>query len=56
MPLKLLEHVLPWFVVKLNDAEAASFLQNMQLAGICILPSYFSIELYNSFAKHFSNF
>ncbi|CAD6332947.1 unnamed protein product [Miscanthus lutarioriparius] len=33
MPLKLLEHVLPWFVVKLNDAEAVSFLQNMRLAA-----------------------
>ncbi|KQK05031.1 zinc finger protein BRUTUS [Brachypodium distachyon] len=29
MPLKLLEHVLPWFVSKLDDANAQSFLQNM---------------------------
>ncbi|PUZ64899.1 hypothetical protein GQ55_3G180100 [Panicum hallii var. hallii] len=33
MPLKLLEHVLPWFVAKLNDAEAVSFLQNMRLGA-----------------------
>ncbi|KXG22488.2 hypothetical protein SORBI_3009G222200 [Sorghum bicolor] len=33
MPLKLLERVLPWFVVKLNEAEAVSFLQNMRLAA-----------------------
>ncbi|TVT96758.1 hypothetical protein EJB05_58031, partial [Eragrostis curvula] len=33
MPLKLLEQVIPWFVAKLNDGEAASFLQNMQLAA-----------------------
>ncbi|KAL5662643.1 hypothetical protein ACJX0J_029768 [Zea mays] len=33
MPLKLLERVLPWFIVKLNDAEAVSFLQNMRLAA-----------------------
>ncbi|GJN15135.1 hypothetical protein PR202_gb02028 [Eleusine coracana subsp. coracana] len=33
MPLKLLEQVIPWFVAKLNDFEAASFLQNMQLAA-----------------------
>ncbi|KAF8727465.1 hypothetical protein HU200_019073 [Digitaria exilis] len=33
MPLKLLERVLPWFVTKLNDVEAVSFLQNMRLAA-----------------------
>jgi zinc finger-like protein len=40
MPLKLLERVLPWFVVKLNEAEAVSFLQNMRLAGsLCYVPT-----------------
>jgi hypothetical protein len=40
MPLKLLERVLPWFIVKLNDAEAVSFLQNMRLAGcLCYVPT-----------------
>jgi hypothetical protein len=33
MPLKLLEHVLPWFVSKLGDDDASLFLQNMRLAG-----------------------
>ncbi|WOL11715.1 hypothetical protein Cni_G20479 [Canna indica] len=33
MPLKLLERVLPWFVAKLSDKEASSFLQNMHLAA-----------------------
>ncbi|WOK93020.1 hypothetical protein Cni_G01712 [Canna indica] len=33
MPLKLLEHVLPWFVTKLSDDEASSFLLNMHLAA-----------------------
>ncbi|KAL6620645.1 hypothetical protein ACP70R_035784 [Stipagrostis hirtigluma subsp. patula] len=33
MPLKLLERVIPWFVAKMNDTEAASFLQNMRLAA-----------------------
>jgi hypothetical protein len=33
MPLKLLEQVLPWFVLKLDDANGQSFLQNMFLAG-----------------------
>ncbi|KAL6848619.1 hypothetical protein ACP4OV_021202 [Aristida adscensionis] len=33
MPLKLLERVLPWFVAKMNDTEAMSFLQNMRLAA-----------------------
>ncbi|XP_010906998.2 zinc finger protein BRUTUS isoform X1 [Elaeis guineensis] len=33
MPLKLLERVFPWFVTKLSDDEARSFLQNMYLAA-----------------------
>ncbi|XP_037425114.1 zinc finger protein BRUTUS-like [Triticum dicoccoides] len=33
MPLKLLEQVLPWFVLKLDDANGQSFLQNMFLAA-----------------------
>ncbi|XP_073108593.1 zinc finger protein BRUTUS isoform X2 [Elaeis guineensis] len=33
MPLKLLERVLPWFISKLSDEEARSFLQNMHLAA-----------------------
>ncbi|KAG6475655.1 hypothetical protein ZIOFF_064884 [Zingiber officinale] len=33
MPLKLLEHVLPWFVAKLSDNDASTFLQNMHLAA-----------------------
>ncbi|KAJ6854114.1 uncharacterized protein M6B38_101450 [Iris pallida] len=33
MPLRLLEHVLPWFVSKLSDEEARSFLKNMHMAA-----------------------
>lgn len=46
MPLKLLEQVLPWFVLKLDDANGQSFLQNMFLAGtffnliVCSMPLY----------------
>lgn len=53
MPLKLLERVLPWFVSKLDDEDAQSFLQNMCLAGylsyfkftICSMPLYHTSPL-----------
>lgn len=46
MPLKLLERVLPWFVKKLNDVEAVSFLQNIRLAGYLYLLSSFFFNKY----------
>lgn len=49
MPLKVLEQVIPWFAAKLNDAEAASFLQNMQLAGLSLFNSLFALCLYNMY-------
>ncbi|KAJ6803287.1 uncharacterized protein M6B38_107735 [Iris pallida] len=33
MPLRLLERVLPWFVSKLSDEEARSFLKNMHMSA-----------------------
>uniref|UniRef100_A0A7N0TKZ8 Zinc finger protein BRUTUS n=1 Tax=Kalanchoe fedtschenkoi TaxID=63787 RepID=A0A7N0TKZ8_KALFE len=33
MPLKLIETVLPWFVQSLSEAEATSFLENLQMAA-----------------------